>query len=618
MTDLPDFELALNLINNIIVFNEQNEEIFTGEELKKILAEFGFTTGSILAQCKKEDKLAEKLNEVRERRNVSPFRFSGVDVEFFIFPLAYNGADSVVLSAQEGLLELNRVQRDLKERVKEIECLYNVSYTLESSATLDEALEKCTIQLEDGFQYPRDTYVNFKIGDKFFGVVHPLGEKNCQFLKEDIKLNNKKKGEINVSIPKELDFLKEEEVLLKEVSGKISRALEKDRKARTVENARRVLQSKNRDLIELTKICNANREQLRTFFNAIDDKIYVIDKNFNIIMSNNNEIGESGKCYNKVFGYDKTCDNCTAQETFLEGKNTFFEKQYNDQYYALRAYPIFDDNDNVHQVLEVCHDNTKQKQIETQLIQSYKLASLGKLVAGVAHEINNPNTFILGNLKIIDEAFNDILPILDEYEQQNPDFKVARLNYDIFKENIPILIKDMVKGANRTNKIVSDLRNFARKDEGKLSDTIDINYIIKNNLTLTQKHIKKVAKIDFNLGNDIPAFKGSIQKLEQVLLNLIINAAQAIENDDGKVIIETKYEKKSNEVLIKITDNGKGMDDKTLKNIFDPFYTTKRNKGGTGLGLSISYGIIKEHNGNITVDSKINEGTTFTIRIPVV
>ena len=334
-------------------------------------------------------------------------------------------------------------------------------------------------------------------------------------------------------------------------------------------------------------------------------------------MSNNEEVGESGKCYKKIFNFEQICDNCPARDTFSEGKNSFYEQQHDDQYFRLRAYPIFDDNDNVSQVLEVCSDSTMQKQIETQLIQSYKLASLGKLVAGVAHEINNPNTFILGNLKIIDEAFNDILPILDKHQLNNPGLKIARLNYEIFKENIPILIKDMVKGANRTNKIVADLRNFARKDEGKLSDDIDINDIIKNNLTLTQKHIKKIARIDFNLGKDIPVFKGSIQKLEQVLLNLIINASQAIENGDGKVGIETLFEKKSNEVLIKIADNGNGMDEKTLKNIFDPFYTTKRNKGGTGLGLSISYGIIKEHNGTISVDSKINEGTTFTIRIPV-
>jgi len=617
MAELPDFDLALNLINSLVIFNERDEEIFTGEEIKKILADFGFTAGTVLDQCPKEDKLKEKLAYVRKERAVSQFKFTGVDVDFFLFPLTYQGSDSVVLSVQEGLLKLTRVQHDLKERVKEIECLFNVSHTLESAPTLDEALEKCTIQLEEGFQFPRKTFVNFKVGDKFFGVINPLGKENCKFLNQDIKLNNKKRGEINVSIPKELDFLKEEEVLLKEVSGKISRALERDRKIKTVENARKVLLSKNHDLIELTKICDANRERLRTFFNAIDDKIYVIDKDFNIVMSNNEDIGESGKCYKKVFNYETVCDNCPATDTFSEGKNTFYELQHGDSFYNLSAYPVFDDNDNVMQVLEVCHDNTKHKQIESQLIQSYKLASLGKLVAGVAHEINNPNTFILGNLKIIDEAFNDILPILDKHQANNPDFKVARLNYEIFKENIPILIKDMVKGANRTNKIVADLRNFARKDEGKLSDDIDINDIIKNNLTLTQKHIKKVARIDFNLGNDIPVFKGSIQKLEQVLLNLILNAAQAIENGNGKVGIETLFEKRSNEILIKIADNGKGMDEKTLKNIFDPFYTTKRNKGGTGLGLSISYGIIKEHNGTITVDSKVDEGTTFTIRIPV-
>ena len=143
------------------------------------------------------------------------------------------------------------------------------------------------------------------------------------------------------------------------------------------------------------------------------------------------------------------------------------------------------------------------------------------------------------------------------------------------------------------------------------------SYIIKNNLTLTQKHIKKIAKIDFRLANDIPLFKGSIQRLEQVLLNLIINASQAVEKDNGLIIIETIYNKKENQVQIKIKDNGKGMDEKTIKSIFDPFFTTRRNKGGTGLGLSISYGIIKEHMGTISVDSKVNTGTTFTIKIPI-
>ena len=617
MAELPDFYLALNLINNIVVFNENDEEVFAGEEVKRIFYSSGFKIGTILNQCPKQDKLKEELSLVRKERKVCQFIFTGIDTKFFLFPLEYEGSNSVVLSTQDELLELSRVQRALSERDREIECLYNVGHTLESSESLDEALEICTIQLEEGFQYPRQTYVNFKIGKKVFGVNNTLENKKYRFLKEDINISLKKIGEINISLPKEKDFLEEEKTLLKEVSKKISRAIEKDRKRRSIENARKILILKNKSLIEVTKKCNANSEKLRTFFKAIHDKIFVIDKDFNIIMSNKDDIGESGKCFKKIFNYDDVCENCPAAETFRNGKNCFNERQLGEQYLTLRSYPIFDENNEVNQVLEVCHDVTNQKQIESQLIQSYKLASLGKLVAGVAHEINNPNTFILGNLKIIEEAFDDILPLLDKKYVENQDLKIARLNYDVFCENIPILIKDMINGANRTNKIVADLRNFARNDEGMLSDDVNINFIIQNNLTLTQKHIRKFAKIEFKLAKNIPIFKGSIQKLEQVFLNLIINASQAFENGSGIICIETLFDKRSNQIKIKIKDNGKGMDEKTKNRIFDPFYTTKRNKGGTGLGLSISYGIIKEHKGTISVESKINQGTTFIINMPI-
>lgn len=293
------------------------------------------------------------------------------------------------------------------------------------------------------------------------------------------------------------------------------------------------------------------------------------------------------------------------------------EKSVDGKYFLMRSYPIFDKEGEVERVLEVCRDITLNKQLESQLIQSYKLASLGKLVAGVAHEINNPNTFILGNLKIIQEAFYDIFPILDHYFDGHRNEKIARLPYDLFKENISILIGDMIEGANRTKQIVLDLRNFARKDEEALSDVLDINHLIKNHLTFTQKHIKKQAQITFDLDPNVPEFNGSIQKLEQVLMNMIINASQAIENGVGLITIKTEYDQTSKEVVIKITDNGKGMDEKTKRNIFDPFFTTKRDKGGSGLGLSISYGIIKDHHGKIEVDSTLGSGTTFTIRIPV-
>jgi polar amino acid transport system substrate-binding protein len=242
---------------------------------------------------------------------------------------------------------------------------------------------------------------------------------------------------------------------------------------------------------------------------------------------------------------------------------------------------------------------------------------LGKLVAGVAHEINNPNTFILGNLKIFQEAMSDIFPILDESHKKNKDLKIARLNYDLFKDNIQVLVQDMIDGANRTRKIVADLRNFAKKEDTGLTDIVDLNDLIKNHLDLTTKQIKKNAQVELELDENIPKFKGNINKLEQVLLNLLINASEAIENKEGLIKIRTGSNSGKDQIYLIVSDNGCGMSESVLKNIFDPFFTTKREKGGIGLGLSITYGIIKDHKGSIEVNSEIGSGTTFTIRIPV-
>jgi polar amino acid transport system substrate-binding protein len=220
-------------------------------------------------------------------------------------------------------------------------------------------------------------------------------------------------------------------------------------------------------------------------------------------------------------------------------------------------------------------------------------------------------------LKIIQEALQDIFPILEERYSNEKNLKIARLDYDVFKENISTLVDDMINGANRTKKIVGDLRNFAKKDDGMLTENVDLNYIIKNNLTLTQKHIKKYAELEIDLGDDLPAFSGNSNKLEQVMLNLVMNAAESIDNENGLVRIITRYDERNKEIVLTVEDNGCGMDENTLKSIYDPFFTTKRNKGGTGLGLSITYGIIKDHHGSIDVESKIGKGTKFTIRLPV-
>jgi signal transduction histidine kinase len=621
MINTTNYKLIYDLFDHVVIFDRDDNVVFEGYALKQILNGSSIDLHFQLADKKNLTEhtklLKETIDLVKSHQLPHTFNLPEIKDEFILFPLNDDHHLHIVLTKNEKILQITRIEQELKERVKELQCLYNVSKELEVTRSLNESFEKCLDHVRAGFQYPDEIIVDFEIGKKSFGNKNTSPINNYMFLSSDINVNDKKYGEIKILLKNRYGFLEEEQKMIDEIANKFARAIEESEKTINLEKQQKILLAKNEALLKITDECDKRRAKLRTFFSAITDKIVVIDREFNITMSNKDEIGDVGKCYKKLFGLDQRCEKCPAIKTFETSGNIAYEREVAEKYFVLRSYPIFDQAENVERVLEVCHDITLQKRMEAQLLQSYKLASLGKLVAGVAHEINNPNTFILGNLKIIQEAFHDIFPILEEHHSKNKELKIARLNYDVFKENISTLVDDMINGANRTKKIVGDLRNFAKKDDNTLTDEVDINYIIKNNLTLTRKHVKKFAELEIELAEYIPTFSGNSNRLEQVMLNLVMNASEAIENGNGLIKIKTGYDEIRNEVILVVEDNGSGMDENTLKNIFDPFFTTKRNKGGTGLGLSITYGIIKDHNGKIEVESKINQGTKFTIRFPV-
>jgi signal transduction histidine kinase len=623
MTRIKDFKLALGVINNIIVCDQEDQILFAGDEIKEILFRSKKSVKKKLLDNFPDSSvrkaLEKKLLEVREKKNTHQFSFDSVEKIIFLFPANYNESHTILLSTREQMMKANKIERDLKERVKELKCLYDISNELEVTRDLSHALEKSVEYLIGGFQYPDVTTARFEVDDVGYGILS-CDESGYppRKLIENILVNGETRGKIEVCCRQTEEFLPEEVQLLKEIALMVSKFIEKKETRKDIERKRKQLAGQNAELKQLTEDLTSTNNSLNALFAAITDTIVVIDKDFSISMSNKEEIGNTGKCYRKLFDSENICDECPAQRVFEKAEPAWSERKSGDHYYMLRSYPITDGSGNVENAIEICRNITKEKQMEEQLIRSYKLASMGKLTAGVAHEINNPNTFIRGNINIIDEAFKDILPILDKAFDENPGLKIARLNYEIFKENIPILLEDMMGGADRIKNIVDGLRNFARKDEGLLTDTVDINYVVENHTRITQKEVRKYAQLQINLGESIPVFKGNIQKLEQVFMNLLINAGQAIEHENGRIILETAYNKADNNVIIRISDNGKGIDLKTRRNIFDPFFTTKRDKGGTGLGLSISYGIIQEHHGYIDVESKVGEGTTFTIFIPVV
>jgi len=172
----------------------------------------------------------------------------------------------------------------------------------------------------------------------------------------------------------------------------------------------------------------------------------------------------------------------------------------------------------------------------------------------------------------------------------------------------------MVQGANRIKGIVDGLKKFAKKDEGLLNETVDVNAITEACLRLADNQIRRTADVKVSLDPNLPPVVGNSQKLQQVIVNILINASQAINKPRGTLHVISQFSDK--EVVLRVRDDGKGMDERTIKQMFDPFFTTKRQQGGTGLGLSIAYGIIKEHQGRIEVESKVGVGTTFCIYIP--
>ena len=293
---------------------------------------------------------------------------------------------------------------------------------------------------------------------------------------------------------------------------------------------------------------------------------------------------------------------------------------------SILVSPILSENGERKGAAVIERDITRRKELEKsaeirrkQLMQADKLASLGTLVAGMAHEISNPNSFIMLNSPIILEIWQGVLPVLDRYYEENGDFQIGKMNYSSCREWVPMLLEDIGKGADRIKGIVSNLKDFARQDISSMDQDVDLNEVVNSAITLTGNRLKKTTrKLSVELNENLPKVKGNFQRIEQVVINLILNACDALPDMDRALRISTRMEEGTpKRVLLYVEDEGEGIEAEIMDRIKDPFFTTKRESGGTGLGLSISDGIIKDHDGVLSFDSIVGKGTKVTIGIPV-
>jgi signal transduction histidine kinase len=246
------------------------------------------------------------------------------------------------------------------------------------------------------------------------------------------------------------------------------------------------------------------------------------------------------------------------------------------------------------------------------------MTALGTLVSGVAHEINNPNQLVLLNSRVLAEAWDDILGILDAYHDRNNEFILGGLPYTDMRQSIPTLVRDIHDGALRIEHIVSDLKDFARPRALGTHAAFQLNDTVERALRLLTHLIgKRTDHLKVDLGETLPPLRGDAQQIEQVVVNLLVNALEALPDRQKAVSVSTFFEADGRCVTLEVRDEGFGIAREHLARLCDPFFTTKQASGGTGLGLAITASLLRSHGARLDFASQPGRGTQAVVRFPV-
>jgi two-component system, NtrC family, sensor kinase len=344
----------------------------------------------------------------------------------------------------------------------------------------------------------------------------------------------------------------------------------------------------------------SQRERMRSIFDGITDKLMLIAPDRSVIMANAastlsfDEKVEGTQCYRLLHELPVPCSGCMLENT-LEKKTPIFGEVYqaDQEIYLAHFYPILDKTSGeVESVVHYCKSITENKRMEQHMMQAEKLASLGQLVAGVAHELNNPLGLILFYAELLKK---ELPPGCDRQKD----------------------VEVIGRHTQACRTVVQDLLKFSRNVKtiqvpGRINESVE-----KVLSVLEKQFAKDGVKIRRCFDPHLPTIPLDEGKIQQVWMNLLLNAKQAIQNGDGVITITTRRKEGRGIVSVLIEDNGEGISPDIINKIFDPFFTTKEVGEGTGLGLSVSYGIVKDHGGHIAVRSVVGSGSTFEVSIPV-
>ena len=347
-----------------------------------------------------------------------------------------------------------------------------------------------------------------------------------------------------------------------------------------------------------------SRNTLRALFDSVPISIYIIDRDYKLVAVNMQKaktttfhpkrlVGE--KCYQAIYGNQDICPGCRLHETLYHGKSLNmtkrdWEHQHRPLEWDVNTFPIMGEDNQPVQAIVFEEDVTEKRRLEAHLVQSEKLAAVGQLAAGIAHEINNPLTAILANAEMLARE----LPSQDDRQE---------------------MVELIAEAGSRASKVVRNLLDIVRVEQHTI-EPVDVNRSITSALKLLQhKIVSHSVDLIFQPAEDLPTISASEEHLQGVWLNLVSNAIDAL--GEGRNQIKITTSKNGNHLQVVVADTGQGIPPENLAQIFEPFYTTKSSGQGTGLGLSTCHRVIKQLGGMIHVDSVVDKGTQFTIVLPI-
>ncbi len=374
-----------------------------------------------------------------------------------------------------------------------------------------------------------------------------------------------------------------------------------------------------------------SRNMLRAVFDGISDPLVMVREDMTLIMLNRAALRFFGALlYRDVIGtsclesfrgrYGQEASGL-VRSAIAEERPARYEletKGDSARYEEVFVYPVHAGGEDRRMAIIRITDRTKQRLMERELIQSEKLASLGLLISGIVHEINNPNNFISFNIPILHDYLQEILPVLDEHAARTPHYEVQGMAYMDFRNDVMKLLENIEHGSVRINTTVAKLKEFSRKKDERGARPILPTGVVERAVAICHTQIRKTVKtFDVQVQKDMSEMVSDPDAIEQTLINLLINAAQAADKPDSHIRLDVRRGASGKEGLVlEVQDNGCGMDAKTASRIFDPFFTTKEEGLGTGLGLYISKNLLEAVGGSISVESEIGRGTTIRVVIP--